>query len=357
MGKNIGVVLMNLGGPNNEAAVQPFLYNLFMDEDIIRIPKLAGLKPSLVKFLTTRRAKSVAKKYAKINACPTGCQGPKTCENRINKVVSPCCSSTNPITEWQRRGLEKHLNELGDGNAYKVVTAMRYWNPSTEMAIDELKDFEADDVVLMPLYPHFSYSSTASSFNEWFRHSREQNLDERWNTYVIKDYHVHPTYLHALNQRIDEALETIPEENRKKVHLLFSAHGTPEYFKNEGDPYSHQIHATMEAIMDMRGRDYPYWQSYQSRVGPIKWLLPNTENFLEVLHGYGIEHLLVVPISFVSDHIETNMEIGEEFKEIADELGIKTFEHTKGINDMPLFIQAMGELVVDRVGRDEKVLA
>lgn len=340
---------MNLGGPNNEAAVQPFLYNLFMDEDIIRIPKLLGLKPGLVKFLTTKRAKKVAKKYAEINACPTGCQGPKTCANRINKVVSPCCSSTNPITEWQRRGLEKHLNEQQDGNTYKAVTAMRYWHPTTDEAMDELLEFGAEEVVLMPLYPHFSYSSTASSFNEWFRRSRARKLDEQWETHVVKDFHIQPTYLQALNQRIDEALEAIPEAHRKHLHLLFSAHGTPEYFKNEGDPYSDQIKATMNAIMAMRGHDYPHWQSYQSRVGPIKWLLPNTENFLEVLHGYGIKHLLVIPISFVSDHIETTMEIGDEFKEIADELGIKTFEHTAGINDMPLFMQALGEVVTDKI--------
>ncbi|MEZ4688606.1 MAG: ferrochelatase [Bacteroidia bacterium] len=353
MSKKIGVVLTNLGGPNNAEAVQPFLYNLFMDEDIIRIPKLLGLKPALLKFLTTRRAKKVVKKYEKINACPTGCQGPKTCENRVNKVVSTCCSATNPITEWQRRGLEKHLNGLGDDNEYKVVTAMRYWLPSTDMAIDELMAFEAEEIVLVPLYPHFSYTTTASSLNEWFRRIRARKLESQWETHLIKDYHLHPGYLKALNQRIDEALEAIPEDRKKHLNILFSAHGTPEYFRNEGDPYADQIHATMEAIMAMRGHDYPYWKSYQSRVGPIKWMLPNTEDFLDVLHGYGIEDLLVVPISFVSDHIETTMEIGEEFKEVADELGMKTFEHTAGINDMPAFIETLGDVVLEKLGLRE----
>jgi ferrochelatase len=340
---------MNLGGPNNAQAVQPFLYNLFMDEDIIKIPRLLGLKAPLVSFLTNQRAKKVVKKYAEINACPNGCLGPKSCSNRINKVVSTCCSSTNPITEAQRRGLEKELQQRSEGVEYKVVTAMRYWNPDTDFAIDELLEFDPEEVVLVPLYPHFSYSTTASSLNEWWRRIRSRKLENRWKTHTIWRYHLNPKYIQAINQRIDEALARIPEEIREQIHLLFSAHGTPLYFKENGDPYSYEIKETVAAVMEARGHDLPHWQSYQSRVGPIKWLKPNTEDFIDVLHGYGIRHLLVIPIAFVSDHIETNMEIGIEFKEVADELGVETFEHTLGINDMPLFMESLADLVEDEV--------
>lgn len=349
--KRVAVVLFNLGGPNNADAVQPFLYNLFMDEDIIKIPIKGGLKRSLIRFITSRRAKVVTKKYEEINACPNGCKGPKTCENRINKVVSSCCSATNPLTEGQRRALQKHLNERQDGIEYDVITAMRYWNPTTDEAIDKLEEGEYDEVILLPLYPHFSYSTTASSLNEWTRRLQARNLEDKWQQKLVKDYHLHPKYIAAINQRIDETLATIPAENREKVHLLFSAHGTPVSFREAGDPYSFQIKETMEAVMEARKKDFPYWLSFQSRVGPIRWLEPNTEDFIGVLRGYGIRHLLVIPIAFVSDHIETNMEIGIEFKEVADEVGIETFVHTPGLNDVPVFIEALGDLVMEQVHR------
>ncbi|MEO1416436.1 MAG: ferrochelatase [Bacteroidota bacterium] len=347
--KKVGVVLMNLGGPNNEEAVQPFLYNLFMDEDIIKIPLKGAVKRGLIKFITTQRAKVVAKKYKEINACPKGCMGPASCANRMNNVVSDCCSATNPLTEGQRRSLQKYLDSHhSEHTQYIVLTAMRYWNPMTDVVLDELVKEEVDEVVLLPLYPQFSYSTTASSLNEWYRRVRARNLEDKWKTLLVKDYHLHPKYLQAINTRIDEALEKFPEEIRDEVHLLFSAHGTPVSFREAGDPYSFQIKETMEAVMDQRGKDMPYWLSFQSRVGPIKWLEPNTEKFLEVLHGYGIQHILVIPIAFVSDHIETSMEIGIEFKEVADELGIEHFICTTGLNSIPLFIEALADLVVDK---------
>ncbi len=344
--RQVGVVLMNLGGPNNEDAVQPFLYNLFMDDDIIKIPLKGGVKKGLIKFITNKRAKVVAEKYKEINACPQGCLGPKTCSNRINKVISDCCSSTNPLTERQRKALEKRLNEHSSEISYKVVTAMRYWNPSTDDAIEELEKSDLDELVLLPLYPQFSYSTTASSYNEWTRRLKAKKIENKWKIHHIKDYHLHPSYIKGLSQRIDEGLMKFPEEIRDQVHLLFSAHGTPVSFREAGDPYSFQIKATMEEVMKVRNHDFPYWLSFQSRVGPIKWLEPNTEDFIKVLRNYGIKHVLVVPIAFVNDHIETLHEIGIEFKEVADEVGIEHFIHTEGLNDMPLFINCMEDLVL-----------
>ncbi len=347
--KKIGVVLLNLGGPNNEEAVQPFLYNLFMDDDIFKIPLKGKLRSSLITFITKRRAKSVSVKYKEINACPEGCLGPKTCTNRLNNKISDCCSSTNPITEWQRRALEKYLNQQHGQVSFTVVTAMRYWYPSTDEALDNLLKAEVDEIILLPLYPQFSYTTTGSSLNEWFRRIRARHLENKWKTHVVYQYHLHPKYLEALNLRIDETLETFDSDIRHEVNLLFSAHGTPVYFEEEGDPYSKQIKETIKAVVSLRKNDYHHWHSYQSRVGPVKWLKPNTEDFLKVLHGYGIEQLLVIPIAFVSDHIETLHEIGIEFKEVAEELGIKGFQHTTGLNDSPTFIECLADLVEKQI--------
>jgi protoporphyrin/coproporphyrin ferrochelatase len=343
--KQVAVVLMNLGGPNNADAVQPFLYNLFMDDDIFKIPVKGKARQSLMRFITSRRAKSVVEKYKVINACPQGCMGPKSCSNRINKVTSTCCSATNPITEWQRRDLEKRLNEDSEEISYRVFTAMRYWNPSSADTIEALKAGNFDELVLLPLYPQFSHTTTASSFNEWTRQLAAQSLEGHWKTHMITSYHRFPTYLRAINQRIEEGMGQFPEAERDQVQLLFSAHGTPISFRDAGDPYSKQIEETVAAVMELRGHDRPHWLSYQSRVGPVKWILPNTEEFLHVLRGYGVRHLLVIPIAFVSDHIETSHEIDIEFREVAEEIGIEHFYLTRGLNDLPLFIDALAELV------------
>ena len=351
--RKIGIVLLNMGGPNNEEAVQPFLYNLFMDDDIIKLPFQGGLRRGLVKMISSRRAKKVAEKYKEINACPKGCMGPKTCSNRQNKRVSDCCSATNPITEWQRRELEKQLNSHAVNEEYRVVTAMRYWHPFSDEAIDQLLDFDCEEVVLLPLYPQFSVSTTASSFNEWTRRIEARNLDGKWKTHMISSYQTHPTYIGSINDRIDEGLLNFPEEIRDEVQILFSAHGTPVSYMEDGDPYSFQIKESIKAVIDSREDNRPHWLSYQSRVGPVKWLQPNTEDFLSVLRGYGIKHLLVVPIAFVSDHIETSHEIGIEFKEVADELGFENFKLTEGLNDMPRFITTLEELVKEKLGMGE----
>lgn len=346
---NVGVVLMNLGGPTSEDNIKTFLYNLFRDEDIIRLG--GGFwQDKLAKLISTIRAKKIVENYQEINYCTKGCTGSKYCFNRQNKVVSSCCSPINGLTESQRRALEKYFKSEMPEHNFKVYTAMRYWLPFTEQIMNEIREDGMDHVVLLPLYPQFSWTTSGSSFREWENEKIEQrawkkNVD--WNEYIVKDYYLNEDFLHAMNERIDEALDRFDPEERDKVHLVFTAHGTPLIEVESGDPYTRQINETVEAIMKLRGRDKQYWLGFQSRVGPQKWTQPNTEDLVFRLIRYGIKHIVMVPVAFVTDHIETSMELDVELREDIEEEGlhIERLEVMPGINDHPLFIKALADEV------------
>lgn len=348
----LGVVLMNLGGPTGEDYVRPFLYNLFRDEDII---KLGGGKAQdlFAKIISKFRAPSVAEDYEEINGCPKGCMGNKHCPNRKNKVVSTCCSPINSLTEQQRRGLEKHLDSVLPENVEsKVYTCMRYFVPFAETTMQDMVDDGITHAVMVPLYPQFSWTTTGSSFRDW-----ETKRDEKfghstpWKEFHVKNYYLNPNYLKAMNSRIDEALAEMDEETRNKTHLIFSAHGTPLLEVRSGDPYTQEIQETMEAIMEMRNYEEPYWLGFQSKVGPQKWTQPNTAELVERHLQYGIKNFLMVPIAFVTDHIETLYELGIELVEDLEEEGYE-FENMsvmKGINDHPAYLQALTDEVIKKV--------
>jgi len=347
----IGVVLMNLGGPTNEGAVRSFLYNLFKDQDII---KLGGgyTQELLAKTISKFRAPGVAEDYKEINGCPKGCTGNKHCPNRQNKVVSDCCSPINGLTERQRRALEKRLGELIPEHTVKVYTCMRYWIPYASTVMDEMKADGITHTVLLPLYPQFSWTTSGSSFRDWETVAQQKFGNERpWEEYVVKNYHLNERYLASINSRIDETLQHLDEDTINKTHLIFSAHGTPILEVKSGDPYTREIEETMEAVMERRGRNTSYWIGYQSKVGPQKWTQPNTAELVERHMNYGISNFLMIPIAFVTDHIETLYELGVELKEDLEEEGYhpSSLEVMKGINDHPMFIDALGEEVLKRL--------
>ena len=344
---------MNLGGPTGEDYVRPFLYNLFRDEDII---KMGGgrVQDFFANVISKFRAPSVAEDYEEINGCPKGCTGNKHCPNRKNKVVSNCCSPINSLTEQQRRGLEKHLkNLLPEDVEVRVYTCMRYFVPFAETTMDDMVEDGITHAVMVPLYPQFSWTTTGSSFRDW--ETKRQNKfgdDTPWEEFHVKNYYLNPHYLEAMNSRIDQALEQMDEETRKKTHLIFSAHGTPILEVKSGDPYTAEIKDTMEAIMELRDYREPYWLGYQSKVGPQKWTQPNTAELVERHLEYGIKNFLMVPIAFVTDHIETLYELGIELKEDLEEEGYE-FENLavmKGLNDHPSYIQALSDEVLKKVG-------
>jgi len=323
-GKKIAVVLQNLGGPRTLQAVEPFLNNLFLDEDIIKIPFSGVARKFLARLISSLRSVPVRKKYDEI-----GGGSPLNCWSILQAAL-----------------LQKWLNEQDSPHTYRVEIAMRYWHPFTEETLARMLPQCFDEVILLPLYPHFSYTTSGSGFREWHRKEQALNPPPSWITHLIKSYELNPFYLEVINLRILEGLSKFPEEIRDQVHLVFSAHGTPVSEKEAGDPYSDQIRQTVDAVMKRHPGKHTHWQMYQSKVGPAKWLEPNADTFIPLLKSYGVKYMLVIPVAFVSDHIETLHEIGIEFAELAHECGIKQFEFTDGLNDDSLFIQALGSEVL-----------
>lgn len=310
----IAVVLFNLGGPDSLESVEPFLYNLFCDPDIFKLPFGQKL---FAKIISSRRAPKVEDEYKLIGG-------------------------RSPINEWteiQRKMLEKDLRKIDP--YIDVYVAMRYWKPLTEETVNKVESANYRKIILLPLYPHYSITTTGSSFNEWNRKHRADNSKLAY----INSYPSNTNYISALNQRIDESLLNFPENVRKNVQLVFSAHGTPVSLVKIGDPYSHQIKETVDAVMTARKFSHQHHLCYQSKVGPMKWLEPATDTMIKELAKNGNKHLLIIPVSFVSDHIETLFELDIEYRHVADECGTENYIVMKGLNDSQLFINALVELV------------
>ena len=330
--KRVGIVLFQLGGPDSLEAVEPFLLNLFLDPDIIPLGPLGLLRRPIAKLISSRRSIPVAGKYAEIGRrSPIGL-----------------------LTERQRVRLVAALASYVDAVA---VTAMRYWHPLSLEAADTLRRAEPlDDIVLLPLYPHFSYATTLSSLKEWRRvveHTGWGKSSGFPPERTVGQFHNHPLYIQALVERIGSVLRQFPDSSR--IHLVFSAHGLPMSLVENGDPYPKQIEETMRLVCELGARQYPGWPKthvlcYQSRVGPNKWLEPSLPQTMERLGHEGVKEVLVVPISFVTEHIETLHEINIEAREEAEKLGIETFRMMPALGDSRLFIAALKNLVLRAVG-------
>ena len=226
---------------------------------------------------------------------------------------------------------------------------MRYWKPFTEEVMQQIKKDEINEVVLLPLYPQFSKSTTGSSVKEWNRLAEKYPYVKKLKTSVIERYYDYIPYIDSIVERINQTLEKFPKDELNNVHIMFSAHGTPMKLVREGDPYRQEIIKTVVAVMERGKFPQKHHLSYQSKVGPQKWLEPKTPDVIEKLAGEGVKYMLIVPIAFVSDHLETLFEIGVEFRHLARGKGIEQFEVMEGLNDSPKFITALKELVLDRV--------
>jgi protoporphyrin/coproporphyrin ferrochelatase len=317
--RRVGVVLFQLGGPDTLAAIEPFLYNLFCDPDIIDFPfARIGRKP-LAKLISTTRAHKVQHHYATIGGG----------------------SPIRRFTERQARALEAELRRYGlDAQCF---VAMRYWHPFTSEAIAELRAAHCDEVVLLPLYPQYSSTTTGSSLNEWQRLFRGDVP-----VHNVRPFYQHPTYLDALIEKIEEALARFPVPARAEI--VFSAHSVPMSVIAKGDPYQRHIEETVRLLMERAGWPNRHRLCYQSKVGASKWLQPSLHRTLRDLAAAKAREVCIVPVAFVSDHVETLGEIDHEAREEARRLGITRFEMSAGLNDSPKFISALGELVLEALG-------
>src|SRR5712671_2524507 len=313
--RRVGIVLFQLGGPDTLEAIEPFLYNLFCDPDIIDFPfARLGRKP-LAKLISTTRARKVQHHYATIGGG----------------------SPIRRFTERQARALETELTTQGlDARCF---VAMRYWHPFTNEAISKLEAAECDEVVLLPLYPQYSSTTTGSSLNEWQRLFRGDVP-----VHNVGSFYQHPMYLDAVIEKIEEALARFPVPERADV--VFSAHSVPMSVIAKGDPYQRQIEETVQLLMERGGWRNRHRLCYQSKVGASKWLQPSLRRTLHDLASERAWEVCIVPVAFVSDHVETLGEIDHEAREEARRLGITQFEMSAGLNDSPKFISALGQLVL-----------
>ena len=319
----VGVLLLNLGGPERIQDVGPFLYNLFSDPEIIRLPVSAMQKPFAWLISSLRSGKS-QQAYRSIGGG----------------------SPLRRITKQQARELQTSLRQNGvDATSY---VAMRYWHPFTESAVADLKADGIDEVVVLPLYPHFSISTSGSSFRELQRLRNTDSAFSRLPIRCIRSWYDHPGYIQALANLI--AREILACEDPATAHIFFSAHGVPKsYVEDAGDPYQLEIVACSKLILEQLrqqlGYSNPFTLAYQSRVGPVEWLKPYTEDALQELGEQGVKDLVVVPISFVSEHIETLEEIDIDYRELATAAGVKNFRRVPALDTDPAFIAALTDLV------------
>jgi protoporphyrin/coproporphyrin ferrochelatase len=316
--RRVGVVLFQLGGPDTLEAIEPFLFNLFCDPDIIDFPfARIGRKP-LAKLISTTRAKKVQHHYSVIGGG----------------------SPIRRFTEQQAQALETRLREQGvDAHCF---IAMRYWHPFTSEAIEQLRAADCDEVVLLPLYPQYSSTTTGSSLNEWNRLYQNE-----MPVHTVDAFYQNNFYLDAVAEKIEDALARFP--NPESAELVFSAHSVPVSVIQRGDPYQRQIEETVGLVMRRGGWSNHHRLCYQSKVGASKWLQPSLHKTLRQLADEKVREVCVVPIAFVSDHVETLGEIDHEAREEAASLGIDKFEVMAGLNDSPAFIAALADLVTSKL--------
>ena len=310
------VILFNLGGPDKLENVEPFLFNLFYDPAILNLPKF--IRYPLAKLISNRRTPTAKKIYKELGGS------------------SPILR----LTIDQANALEKELN-LVDNNNYKCFVVMRCWHPRADTVISEVRNFNPDEVVLLPLYPQYSAATSGSSINEWHDECKKNSYNVKTSTICC-----YPTEINFINAHVDEIKNKIKNFNGYK--LIFSAHGLPEKNIKKGDPYQWQVEQSVKKIvekMDTKGLDWTL--SYQSRVGPLKWIGPSTEDVI-IENSKNGKKIILVPIAFVSEHSETLVELDIEYKELADKNGCKEYIRIPALGINTNFISALSNLIINK---------
>lgn len=321
----IAVILFNLGGPDRPEAVEPFLYNLFSDPSMIRLP--GWLRLPLARLIARRRHKVAAEIYAAIGG------------------GSPIL----PNTLAQAEALERALSEYG---AVKVFTVMRYWHPFAHEVLPDIKDFQPDRIILLPLYPQFSTTTTASSLRDFEAQARAA-LGDNIRMRTLCCYPTDSGFVRAMSLAVRGVYRQAAGYGQPR--LLFSAHGLPEKYIKAGDPYQWQCERTADALardIGISGLDWVL--CYQSRVGPMRWIGPAIEDEI-IRAGRDGAPILVVPISFVSDHSETLYEVEIKYRQLAKESGAPFFARIPAVGTAPEFIAALARLVRQSIVRESEI--
>lgn len=309
------VVLLNLGGPDSLEAVEPFLFNLFSDPDIFKLPLAWLTQKPFARMISRRRAPEASEGYAALGG-------------------------RSPILQHTQVQADALQAQLGDG--FQVFICMRYWHPRADEVVRQLKAGGFQRVLLLPLYPQYSHTTTGSSFND-FRHSCRRYAYAP-EVLQVENWYAEPGYHRAIATAIEHEVAGLPDPDPANIELLFSAHGLPQKLVDKGDPYRDQIEATYRAVSDLLG--WPHSTlCYQSRVGPLEWLRPYTDDVIRAKATAGCKQMLVYPIAFVSDHVETLFELGMTYAALAKESGITDYRVVPALNADPGLVTVLADLV------------
>ena len=311
------VILFNLGGPDSLENVEPFLFNLFNDPAILNLPTI--LRYPLAKLIANRRAPTAKKIYDELGGS------------------SPILD----LTKKQSSALELKLNQDDNLSEYKCFVVMRCWHPRAYSVVKKVINYNPNEIVLMPLYPQFSAATSGSSIKEWKDICEKNNFKVKTSTICC-----YPTDKNFIQAHKDEIMKII--KNLKDYKLIFSAHGLPEKNIKKGDPYQWQVEQSVDKIvnsLNISGLDWIL--SYQSRVGPLKWIGPSTEDVIIENSKLG-KHIVLVPVAFVSEHSETLVELDIEYKELADKNGCKNYSRVPALGINENYIRAMSNLIINK---------
>jgi ferrochelatase len=317
--KPTGLVLLNMGGPDSLRAVRPFLYNLFSDRDLIQLPAGALLQKPFAFMISRLRAPKVKVNYASIGG-------------------------KSPLLEWTVKQAEGTAGKLGE--QVTPYVAMRYWKPRVDECLRRMQRDGIEQAIVLSMYPHYTGATSGSSIKDF--EAAAARIYPELNYIVISEWHAWPAYLDALANRVREGLEKFHELVRDEIPILFSAHALPQKFIDDGDPYLEHVLATVRGVME-RFEERPWRLGFQSRSGPVQWMEPDTLDVLDQLGTEKAPGVLIVPVSFVSDHIETLQEIDYEMRMHAEAIGLPRFERAPSLNDHEDFLQALAGLVKDAV--------
>lgn len=311
------VIIMNMGGPDNQDAVRPFLFNLFYDRAIIDLPN--PFRWIIAKLISTRRAPVAKDIYAKIGG------------------GSPIVANT----QEQASALETLLNTRSPESAWRVFTAMRYWHPLSLETAEAVKAFDPEQVFLLPLYPHYSTTTTRSSLQAWQESAAAVGLRARTHTTCC--YPLADGFVGAV---VDLLAQATAQMGDKPYRVLFSAHGLPKKVIARGDPYQWQVEQSVGKIVDRLGLPALDWAvCYQSRVGPLEWIGPSTDEEVRRAGADG-KAVVLVPVTFVSEHSETLVELDIEYAELAQTAGVPDYVRVRAVGTHASYIGALGELVL-----------